>query len=278
MDWKRLNRLSRRDPSQKVQKTWYVDWIVAYDQILILMVPDDEENYRVLRVETPKSADIRTPGDFVRSWLADNIDGRQRVLDLEPDEMDPLFELRPLVEPIIQIAQEGDLLVLCPTGFLHRVPLHTAILEGDKDDPESIIPLIARHPIVYTTSLTIYEQSSNRLFDRPGNDLSSPGTIRLTGAVLGVYEDSTVPGWMYERPQVYRVCSQIPDFMSWDKARCGKPVDHAAVRAALEADIAVFFGHMSGKEDENILDHGMELYPAARDGTPGVENDESSIQ
>ncbi|KAJ5119659.1 hypothetical protein N7448_010328 [Penicillium atrosanguineum] len=63
------------------------------------------------------------------------------------DARKDLNVLRPLVEQLKQLTKPGDTLVFCPTGQLHRLPLHAITFDG--------MPLIQRNPIVYIQSLSL---------------------------------------------------------------------------------------------------------------------------
>jgi CHAT domain-containing protein len=62
------------------------------------------------------------------------------------DADDLLKQLQPLVQPLAHLTKPGQTLVFCPSGNLHRIPLHALELDGDV--------LIRRNPIVYCSSLT----------------------------------------------------------------------------------------------------------------------------
>jgi hypothetical protein len=98
--------------------------------------------------------------DAVRDWISRHM-GDGANPDKVPlngiDSLPALLELRPLVAPITAIVPEGDRLVLCPTGILHRVPLHAVITRGEVDDDQwsRWQSLMERNPLVYTASMTI---------------------------------------------------------------------------------------------------------------------------
>lgn len=58
-----------------------------------------------------------------------------------------LQRLAPAIAPLARITQPEELLILSPTGPLHRIPLHALHLEGE--------PLLVRNPVVYCPSLTV---------------------------------------------------------------------------------------------------------------------------
>jgi hypothetical protein len=61
-------------------------------------------------------------------------------------------EFSGLIEPLKTRSQPGDVLVLCPTQNLHRIPLHALDLEVEVDGEITKTPLIHRNPIVYSYS------------------------------------------------------------------------------------------------------------------------------
>jgi CHAT domain-containing protein len=69
-----------------------------------------------------------------------------------------------LVQPILQITEPSDVLVISPCGVLYGIPLHAIQIDGQ--------PLIRRNPIVYTTSMKVlYTAFLAREFeDRSTND------------------------------------------------------------------------------------------------------------
>ena len=64
--------------------------------------------------------------------------------------------LKPLIAPLLTHCEPDDLLVLCPTGPLHGLPLHAIPVESKK-------VLIERNPITYTPSIAILRHCLNGL-------------------------------------------------------------------------------------------------------------------
>ncbi|OAA72323.1 NAD(P)-binding domain protein [Cordyceps fumosorosea ARSEF 2679] len=106
----------------------------------------------------------------VKSWREAYL-GRPEFLG-ELLTAEALAELDWLVEPLAHHSKPGDLLVLCPSGALHGLPLHALPVDGR--------PLVERNPIIYTTSLSLlfrcYQSASRR-----------EATAPPTAAVFGVY-------------------------------------------------------------------------------------------
>lgn len=69
-----------------------------------------------------------------------------------------LAELDWLVAPLAEHSKPGDLLVFCPSGPLHGLPLHALSVDG--------AVLVERNPIVYTSSLSLlhncYKSASSK--------------------------------------------------------------------------------------------------------------------
>jgi CHAT domain-containing protein len=67
-----------------------------------------------------------------------------------------LQDLQPLITPLLVFSKPDDLLVLCPTGPLHGLPLHAIEIE-----PDTV--LIERNPVIYTTSIAVLRHCLNGL-------------------------------------------------------------------------------------------------------------------
>ena len=210
VDWERLTKIKTLDTPAKSLATWFVDWITAEGFIFILIVSDQREEYHISQVDMTV--------DAVREWtnkhMGDSKSPMKKPLNTDTS-LPALIQLRPLVVPITDIVPEGDRLVLCPTGALHRVPLHAAITNGEVEDDEDEWKrwqsLMERNPLVYTSSMTIYEQTMVRRAARRSRIHSGTHTAVLRGAVLGVYEDPDpeAANWTSERDQVYASCKSV---------------------------------------------------------------------
>lgn len=276
VEWKELAKLAEQDTTSKQpRRTWFVDWVVANGLIFIILVSDEKEFYHVERLDMDVAA--------VTRWIKTHLDDAKgkpldRPLDIEDTSLEALLELQPLVSHIITLTTEGDLLVLCPSAPLHRVPLHAAIVKGDMDDdPDDRArewqTLMERNPTVYASSLTIYKQNmARRLARGVANPLVARG-----GMALGVYEEPALDGdtgWEKERAEVYRTCDGIVVTMGWEgRARCGNAVGKPEMAAALQSGGAMvyFCGHFYYNE-ENVLDCGLLLGGRDDTGEPGLED------
>ncbi|KAF2174822.1 hypothetical protein K469DRAFT_685236 [Zopfia rhizophila CBS 207.26] len=250
--WSRLQQLSISFAGQKTRRTWFIDWLTSYGAIFIIAVSDEKEWYHIFR------ADMTL--EEVNQWIKDNLDHRG-PLNGEDDEAGfaALALLKKLVSPIIDITEKDDLLVLCMTASLHRVPVHAAIIEGDPDEDDSrrFKTLIERNPVIYASSMTIFEQCMNRSPKPTEAVTASNGPQTHEGVVLGVYEDAT-EGWESERERVYDTCRGLSQRMQWGDAICGVDVGKSKFQAACRADIVHFSGHFH-YDTPNVLAQGIVL-------------------
>ncbi|KAJ6111693.1 hypothetical protein N7523_007754 [Penicillium sp. IBT 18751x] len=129
-----------------------VEWVElapdSYDLYDILMVV-----YQPGSLITPSAIGHFKQAD-VENWINeclsvdDFADPTRKEYPLaHTDARRDLNMLRPLVEQLKQLTKPGDTLVFCPTGQLHRLPLHAITFDG--------MPLIQRNPIVYIQSLSL---------------------------------------------------------------------------------------------------------------------------
>ncbi|KAB5522021.1 tetratricopeptide repeat protein [Coniochaeta sp. 2T2.1] len=77
------------------------------------------------------------------------------VYDDEEEDKYPLRSLDKLVAPLRGRTTEGDLLVFCPTGILHSIPLHALFISERQ-------PVISQNAVVYCASLTSFWQCCQR--------------------------------------------------------------------------------------------------------------------
>ena len=81
--------------------------------------------------------------EVVQDWVSENLNGDRPLLDNDAN----LTKMEGLIAPLKRHTKLDETLVLCPTGVLHRVPLHAINLDGE--------PLILRNPVIYTQSLSM---------------------------------------------------------------------------------------------------------------------------
>lgn len=246
----RLQSLRRHDMTEEAERRiFYVDWFICQNKIYALVVSDESDDVGFF--------DPQMTTMDVAEWKKAHLSTTKPLNDEDPA---PLRAITRLVEPLLNVTKEGDLLVLCPTDVLHGIPLHAAIISPE----ESLEPqfLIDRNPIVYTSSLTIFEQCVLRAASTSERD------GRHTETFLAVYEESNDIGWEREREKIYKTSSKLAS-QSNGAVALGSEVTRSRFEAACESDAVHFFGHFK-REGENIMDQGLIL--VADSNIPSTEN------
>jgi CHAT domain-containing protein len=204
-----------------------IDW-VAVGERLYLIAARPGEPPRV----APIALSLAHVGAFVRDHL-DEAHFRQTLRDFP----EVLEDMTPLVEPLAGLTRPEELLVLCPTGPLHAVPLHALAVDG--------AALIARNPVVYTHSLGVTGHAVSRRGDhqatRPMAVFGDPSQDRAAAA--GVAEQ------LHER-------FAAPLFI-------GGQVTCEALFQALETARRVHFQGHAAYEAGSPLESGLEVVGAA---------------
>ncbi|KAK1826647.1 CHAT domain-containing protein [Podospora conica] len=153
-----------------------------------------------------------------------------------------------------------DIIVFCPTGVLHGVPLHAATLEET-----STKTLLERNPVVYTASMTAFEQSVSHETERasgtaPARAATSPPTDDapptlsdlISRSYVAVYERTeTAPLdelQAKQRDAIYDAVRGVAARYSTTttgttKVTLGGAATRDALVSAFEADYMYFFGH-----------------------------------
>jgi CHAT domain-containing protein/tetratricopeptide (TPR) repeat protein len=171
---------------------------------------------------------------------------------LEEHNSSALERLTQLVRPILDFAAAGDLLIFSPTGELHGIPLHAALIKENT-------ALIEHNPVVYTSSMTTFDHCVARELDRKrhGSEISS--------SYLAVYEQPESGPWEKkhesERDKIYSTFRGIASKRPQSSIKIGGEVNRQSVAQAFTTDSMYFFGHTSGAD--SILDTGLILAPPA---------------
>jgi CHAT domain-containing protein len=117
-----------------------VHWVINGETIYICACRNAHE-YFVFKLGITTSA--------VEEWHQNIVATKDDLSEAEAAE-EMLSELEPLCRPLVenQSARPGDLLVLCPTSVLFKIPIHAIPLSDGST-------LLERHPIVYTHSFSV---------------------------------------------------------------------------------------------------------------------------
>lgn len=164
----------------------YVHWVTAGEKLFLLTCRPGK---------SPQMFLLDISLSVVSQWYSDLIDSQDDLSDAESAE-EILAELNALVEPLgrDEVSMPGELLVLCPTKLLFKIPLH-ALSVGDE-------VLLSRNPILYahvipppepqrqhpkdTTKQSIDRESQITLFGNPTGDVASgEESVNMLGEILG---------------------------------------------------------------------------------------------
>lgn len=176
---------------------------------------------------------------------------------LEDPDLTPLQELSSLLQPVITHSEEGDLLVFCPTGALHGIPLHAATI-----DDTARKSIIERNPIVYTSSMTTLNHCVSRELQHPRANAKSS---KLDHSFVAVFEetdsiDVDTESWASTRDTLYQGAQAIGSRFAGPGVTVGQDVSPQVMQHAFESDMMYFFGHCNDTF-ENILQQALILAP-----------------
>lgn len=271
-------------PGSKQREIVFIDWFVYGNIFGILIVT------KTAIMALPTGVTLETARSWKEKYLIHHHD-LGHALD-DPD-LTPLQELSSLIKPVIDNTEDGDLLVFCPTGPLHGIPLHAATL-----DDTSRKSIIERNPIVYTSSMTTLNHCISRELqhDRTGVDSST-----LQHSFVAVFEetddiDVDTATWDSTRDSLYQSAQDIGSKFSGLGVTVGQNVSPQVLRQFFESDMMYFFGHCSDSF-ENILQQALILAPVgeeqqiagditnltisdgtASDSSPGKSTPSSSVE
>lgn len=145
----------------------FVDWARYYDTLFIVAFNGTSGRL--------KKAVIEYDYNKIQDWVVQNLGVSSlhegRTVRKRLSRFSSLNELKPILEPLNGFIKEGDLLVLCPSGILHAVPLQV-IPFGPAGKP-----IIASNPIVFCASLSLLEKCISRASSSSSScDMTKPFT------------------------------------------------------------------------------------------------------
>jgi CHAT domain-containing protein len=133
------------------QSVIFVDWTRYYDTLFIVAYNGTEGRIKKGVVEI----DYHVIEKWVHSELGVSSLHQGRTDRRRLHRLTRLKSLTPILEKLERFVKPKDLLVLCPSGILHAVPLQ-AIPFGPKGRP-----LIASNPVVFCPSLSLLQTCVN---------------------------------------------------------------------------------------------------------------------
>ena len=161
-------------------------------------------------------------------------------------------KLRALIQPIEQATEADDILVLCPTGILHRFPLHALKLcrdsrklrrrrklsDGDDHLQDNELTLLERNPVVFVPSMSLFRLSC---FARMRSSSEAEHKAVIAAPIYQTSAPATDDLW---------------DFLNCEKQNyCrGKSVTKAnLISLCRDADFVHFYGHVHNHDAENPM-------------------------
>lgn len=240
----RLQSISVKVSPDSTRRIFYVDFLVYRDHCLAFIVSSAGVDGFVTGVT----------GTEVAQWKAQYLgDGSSEAHSLDLPTIEPLQKLSQLIQEIVKRTEPNDILVFCPSDVLHGVPLHAATLSGD-----SRKCLLERNPVVYTASMTTFEQCVSKEAER---GLLSQETSR---SYIAVYERTETEALSSkqtsQRDQIYDMVRQVAGRRQPGSATTafGSEATRERLVAAFEADYMYFFGHCESSTS-NMLQQGLVL-------------------
>jgi hypothetical protein len=217
-----LDKLLTNSELESGREIVYAEWAIFGSQVLVF-ITRRQQPIQVFPLLCPEN------WCFDR-WISDNLDFT--TLSRVDRGADALREISFLVEPLAQFSS-NEIIILCPAGPLHRIPLHALEVEG--------MPLIQRHPVVYTHSASIFrwcmqQKKHSSQFEDKGH--------------LNVHVVADLSG---DRETASSAAQQLAEKFKAQKRLIGKQIDVSAniVKAAMQnADILHYHGHATFDSSE----------------------------
>ncbi|KAK0725868.1 CHAT domain-containing protein [Lasiosphaeris hirsuta] len=244
LDWIFKGDAARRLPENK--KIVLVDWVFVGEAIVMITLDSSLK---------PQLSSLDITVSQIRQWkrkhlsIVETTQSRDQLLLLDRARLD---EISGLVSELGRLSSEGDLLVLCPTLVLHAIPLHALTYDGSHI-------LIARNPVVYSTSLSLLRQCCRRADARKrGNSLRA--------AVFAVYEDkaserenkaSERENKASEREKIYSCMRKLACDFKTEPLLGPYATRHNLESLVRGVDILHYHGHMD--EHVNVLHQSLRL-------------------
>ncbi|CAM1509525.1 Fc.00g032640.m01.CDS01 [Cosmosporella sp. VM-42] len=227
----------------------FVDWVDLGGTIWTVSLKGDE---------LPQAVSCGITVDEAKAWKRRWLDAQHGghpaafFVDDEYDEDEPEYCLRSidkLVAALHDLTSEGDLLVFCPTGVLHSIPLHALWVTDNTT-------VIERNPIIYSASLTTFWQCCRR------SELTGTLSTDLVWNIAGVFE----PGddrWFSsahhaEQLNIYTSLEHLAA-RHGGKSATGQAVTAASFKQMMEHSIMFHFHGHCHRNQPILADQSLEL-------------------
>jgi CHAT domain-containing protein/tetratricopeptide (TPR) repeat protein len=197
-----------------------IDWLAVGEHLFLLAMRPGQPPQLV-----PLPLQLRAVQAFVATHLAPE---SFRLTLRDVPEL--LQELGPLIAPLADLSAPEELLILCPTGPLHALPLHALAIDGG--------PLLARNPVVYCPSLSVLRHCLAR--QREGRDAP---TAALFGDPNG------------DRAEAATLVSYLGQHFGTEPLIKGAVTRTAFIEGVSGRDFVHFQGHAVHKPDEPLASY-----------------------
>lgn len=178
--------MSGREPKTVKYIDWFIPKATAIDPNIVLLVRNLDG------ITLRKTLPITAP--FVEDWI-------KRIFEFPPEADPPLKrkdgnkrfrELNMLIQDLEQLTDEEDLLIICPSGPMTRIPIHALRFRPSNR------ALIQRNPVLYSSSAAMFRQCQMRAAaEGLKNNLGPEKPV-----MFAVYDEDTDEG-RSERESVY---------------------------------------------------------------------------
>lgn len=225
-----------RIPGTEGRSIVFVDWVVINERYCVML----QKNGQLYNYQTSFTVDDS------KNWKMDFGKVMRRAdTQYGGPEMALLRRLSPLLQPIGQLSQPGDLLVFSPSQELFCVPLHAATLDTGTDTM-----YIEKYPIVYGHSTTT---SCHCITREIWSRKPRPDGPRDTHRAIAVYEedDHRNPWSTQQKSAIYGEVTDALELPAEDKLKFGAGVTKADITDGLgRAAILTLIGHCDGNDNK----------------------------
>ena len=159
--------------------------------------------------------------------------------------------VRALIEPLLDVTEPDDFLVLCPTGVLHRFPLHALLIPSTKEtngkmDQTGDITLLERNALVYTPSMSLFRLCA---YARTVPGTSSLPDVNHFRAAIATPLPKGGPS-----------ARALARFLGCEAFEGRAVRTKNVISICEEADFFHFYGHVHNRNEDNPIDAHLLLY------------------
>lgn len=252
-----MNRLLDAMPPEQRSKVVLIDWFVGKR-------PDTFDMIVYQHGAAPKLFELEDALQVrVQEWVEKYPGAEdQRFLD-STAAWTEAQQLRALIQPIGEVTEADDILVLSPTGILHRFPLHALQVcqsrekrrcrrqedEGDQSENNEI-SLLERNLLVFVPSMSLFRFCCLARMD--------PHSQETFKAIIAA-----------PIQQITQAVDEMSEFLGCNEQNDlqGTQVTKNALVSRCEgADFLHFYGHVHNRDAANPMDAHLLLTPRSEDG------------